>query len=52
MEFLVEIDYQHVVDLVAHCIAVALPISLVFGLAGKAYNAFLSMVFGKDRINL
>lgn len=50
MEFLVEIDYQQIVDLLARCVAVALPIGLIFGLAEKAYNAFMSMVFGRDRV--
>lgn len=36
MEFLVEIDYQQIVDLLARCVAVALPIGLIFGLAEKS----------------
>lgn len=52
MEFLATIDYSQVVSLVTYCIAAALPIGLIFGIAGKAVNFFLSMVFGKERVDL
>lgn len=52
MEFLASIDYSQVVDIAAKCIAVALPIGLIFGIAGKAVNFFLSMVLGKERVDL
>lgn len=52
MEFLQTIDYSSIVDIAAKCIAVALPIGLIFGLAGKAVNFFLSMVLGKERVEL
>lgn len=44
------IDYQQVVDLCVQAVSVALPIGLIFGLAEKLINGFLSMVFGKDRV--
>lgn len=46
------IDYSQVVAIVTNCIMVALPIGVIFGLAGKACNFFLSMVFGKERVDL
>lgn len=52
MEFLQSIDYAQVVDLAATCIKVALPIGVIFGLASKAYNFFMSMVFGKEKVDL
>lgn len=52
MEFLQTIDYSQVVDIAAKCIATALPIGMIFGLAGKATNFFLSLVFGKERVDL
>lgn len=52
MEFLATLDYQQVVEIAAKTIAVALPIGLVFGIAGKAVNFFMSMVLGKERVNL
>lgn len=52
MEFLQTIDYSQVVDIAVKCISVALPIGLIFGLAGKAMNFFMSMVLGKERVDL
>jgi hypothetical protein len=46
------IDYQQIVGLVGEVMTVAIPVGLIFGLADKLYNAFMSMVFGKDKINL
>ena len=48
----VMIDYQQIVDLAAKAISIGLPIGLIFGLAGKVTNFFLSMVFGKERVDL
>lgn len=47
-----EVNYQQVVDIAAACITAALPIGIIFGLAEKAVNAFLSMAFGEKRIRL
>lgn len=52
MEFLQTIDYSQVVDICAKCIAVALPIGMIFGLAGKAVNFFMDMALGKEKVNL
>lgn len=52
MEYLGTIDYSQVVTIAACCIGAALPIGLIFGIAGKAVNFFLSMVFGKERVDL
>lgn len=52
MEYLANIDYSQVVNLAAACIAAALPIGIIFGLAGKAANFFMSMVLGKERVDL
>lgn len=52
MEFLQTIDYSQVVAICTSCIAAALPIGIIFGIAGKAVNFFLSMVFGKERVDL
>ncbi len=46
------LDYQVIINLAGTCIAAALPIGIVFGLAEKAVNAFLSMAFGKEKIKL
>ena len=52
MEYLATIDYSQVVLVATACISAALPIGLIFGLAGKACNFFMSMVLGKERVDL
>lgn len=47
-----EIDYSQIVALCAECLAVSLPIGITFGLTGKAYDLFMSMAFGKERVRL
>lgn len=46
------LDYQVIVNLAAQVISCALPIGIVFGLAEKLVNTFLSMALGKERIKL
>lgn len=52
MEYLSTIDYSQVVSLATACMKAALPIGIIFGLAGKAVNFFMSMVLGKERVDL
>lgn len=52
MVFLQTLDYSQVVEICAQCIAVALPIGLIFGLAGKVVTFFMSMVLGKEKVDL
>lgn len=47
-----ELNYQIVIDMVAHVIELALPIGVTFALAEKLVNGFLSMAFGEKRIRL
>lgn len=47
-----ELNYQTIVDMVAQIIQLALPIGIVFGLAEKLVNGFLSMAFGEKRVKL
>ena len=47
-----QLDYQQVVDLCAQAMTVGLPIGVVFGLAEKACNLFLSLAFGKERVRI
>lgn len=49
---MIELDYQQVVDLCAQAMSVGLPIGVIFGLAEKAINLFLSMAFGKERVRI
>lgn len=46
------IDYQQIVNLCAEIIRLALPIGVIFGLSRVAVNGFLSMVFGKNKVDL
>lgn len=46
------IDYQQIVTICAQCMAVALPIGVIFGISGRIINFFLGMVTGKERVNL
>jgi hypothetical protein len=46
------LNYQSIIDCVAVIISAAVPIGIVFGLAEKAVNAFLSMAFGEKRVKL
>lgn len=52
MEFLQIIDYSQVVSIATKCIAVALPIGIIFGIAGKVTSFFMSMVLGKEKVDL
>lgn len=47
-----EIDYNQIVVLCAECLAVAMPMGVIFGLTGKLYDLFMSMAFGKERVRL
>lgn len=44
--------YQSVFDLIVDCGAVSLPIVVVCGIVGKLFNALVSMVIGKERVNI
>lgn len=46
------LDYQQIIDCVAVVISNALPIGIVFGIAEKMVNAFLSMAFGEKKVRL
>lgn len=48
----VVIDYQQIVTICAQCLTVALPIGVIFGIAGRITNFFLGMVTGKERVSL
>lgn len=45
-------DYQQIIDMVAECIKIAMPIGVVFGLSEKVINLFLSLAFGKEKVRL
>jgi uncharacterized membrane protein YphA (DoxX/SURF4 family) len=47
-----DLDYQIIINMVAQIISVALPIGVVFGLAERLVNAFLSMAFGERKVRL
>lgn len=46
------LDYQGIIDAVAVVIKSALPIGIVFALAEKMVNSFLSMAFGERNVRL
>lgn len=46
------LNYQVIVELVATYIMISLPIGILFGLAGKLINMFLSAVFGDKTIKM
>lgn len=46
------IDYNEIIQLCAECLTYAVPIGFIFGLTGKAYDLFMSMAFGKERVRL
>ena len=47
-----KIDYSQIIALCAQCLAVGAPIGFIFGITGKAYDLFMSMAFGKERVRL
>jgi len=47
-----ELDYSQIIGMCAECLAVAMPIGFIFGITGKAYDLFMSMAFGKERVRL
>lgn len=49
---MIELDYQLIINLLGEYLRAALPIAIIFGLAGKATNLFLSLAFGKERVDL
>ena len=45
-------DYQGVVDVLTSMMGVSAPLVIICALAGRVFNAFVSMVTGKERIKL
>lgn len=46
------IDYQQIVTICGQCMAVALPIGVIFGVCSRVTTFFLGMVTGKERVSL
>jgi len=46
------LNYQVIIDAVANVINAALPIAIVFALAEKIVNGFISMAFGEKKVRL
>ena len=48
----VVIDYQQIVGICGSCMAVALPIGIIFGVCGRCVNFVFAMITGKERVTL